>query len=1030
MRHAHTPLHHAFTPRRWTRRALAPLTAAVIGLATALTAGSLAHAAPTPTPSPTPQPTSVPTGGVNTPTTAPTSDPATSAPTPTGPAEPPRTTLEAALDRDLGLDRAGFIAASQRAARAAELTEQLHQIAGFNDVRLIGDQVTVTGQGAALRDAVNRIDPALPVRDQTPHPTLGEIHRAWTAEVGHAGLQSIAHTGDGVTITIAANTPTPPPSARKAHPADNPDPTTAEEFVAARPWATLQRSATPIESDSVVGAGNGLYLAGADGDPTWCTAGFAAQTADAAPALLTAGHCTHDGANTLIKSKPADTADDTVPVDDLGTLDFHQFGGPGNQPDDGLSDPGTDLALIALANQHTATTDLPSGGPAAHITGTVNPTLGAPVCTINRKSGWQCGTIDAPAVVYQTPGYTGPTDLRTIASFSFTNPTGTLTSVGGDSGAPIVTGDKAVGILTASSRTPGGAPVIYAVPASALAGAAPNTRLQTWVPQPVLTTAVQATTTDATAAWQPGQTVTGTIAASQGATNAGLTIDVTIDNAPAAPVTTDQNGQFTLTLPGTLTPPPARHAITFTAHRGADTSTPLTVFTPYLVSGPTATVWGTNGAATGVLGVPTSDEYCDLDNNGCFQHFTGGSIYRSANTPATAITGDFKDKFAALGWETSPLGYPNGPKTCGLVRGGCFQPFEKGALYWSPTTGVHYNVGSIRNKYGDTGWEHGFLGYPTTDQNCGKRDGGCVQDFEYGNIMWSPVVGAHYIRGAILARYSQLGYEFGALAYPTTDEICNQPNGQPLRFGGCFQDFQLDNASIYWSPQYGAHDIAGPAKSKWAETGYENGKLGYPVSDKACNGRDSGCYQNFDIDNATIYHQPNTSSAHYIRGAIKAKWATIGYEHGRLGYPTSDEICDLPYQGCRQEFERERGKITWQVSVGAHYLVGEIRAKWDQTTTANFDILSYPTTDEICGLKNNGCKQEFGKSTNATYRRTIWWTPNTGPHPVIAAGILNQYYNRSAENGTLGYPLNDTGTNSTGKWAQHFQGGWLETAQY
>lgn len=60
----------------------------------------------------------------------------------------------------------------------------------------------------------------------------------------------------------------------------------------------------------------------------------------------------------------------------------------------------------------------------------------------------------------------------------------------------------------------------------------------------------------------------------------------------------------------------------------------------------------------------------------------------------------------------------------------------------------------------------------------------------------------------------------------------------------------------------------------------------------------------------------------------------------------------------------------------------------------------------------------------------IWWTPNTGPHPIIAAGILNDYRNRGAENSNLGYPLNDTGTNSTGKYTQQFQGGWLETTQY
>jgi uncharacterized protein with LGFP repeats len=38
--------------------------------------------------------------------------------------------------------------------------------------------------------------------------------------------------------------------------------------------------------------------------------------------------------------------------------------------------------------------------------------------------------------------------------------------------------------------------------------------------------------------------------------------------------------------------------------------------------------------------------------------------------------------------------------------------------------------------------------------------------------------------------------------------------------------------SIYWTPALGAHEVHGRIRDAWADTGWEAGALGYPVSDE------------------------------------------------------------------------------------------------------------------------------------------------------------------------------------------------------
>ncbi|MFJ9517868.1 DUF2599 domain-containing protein [Kitasatospora sp. NPDC101801] len=137
----------------------------------------------------------------------------------------------------------------------------------------------------------------------------------------------------------------------------------------------------------------------------------------------------------------------------------------------------------------------------------------------------------------------------------------------------------------------------------------------------------------------------------------------------------------------------------------------------------------------------------------------------------------------------------------------------------------------------------------------------------------------HSVDGAIWTEYTQTPGVQQSLGCPTTDELA-LPDGVGRR-----QVFE--NGSIYWSPNTGAHAVWGLIGQKWAESGWERGNVGYPLSDELKNPDGKGVRQEFQ--QATIYWSPNTG-AHPVRGLIGWFWGQNGYERGNFGYPTTDEF--------------------------------------------------------------------------------------------------------------------------------------------
>ncbi|WP_253908443.1 Ig-like domain-containing protein, partial [Arthrobacter sp. H41] len=60
-----------------------------------------------------------------------------------------------------------------------------------------------------------------------------------------------------------------------------------------------------------------------------------------------------------------------------------------------------------------------------------------------------------------------------------------------------------------------------------------------------------------------------------------------------------------------------------------------------------------------------------------------------------------------------------------------------------------------------------------------------------------------------------------------------------LKGGGCYQKFQ--GGDILWSPATGAHPTYGGIGARWRSMGFENGVLGYPMTGEICGLKDGGC---------------------------------------------------------------------------------------------------------------------------------------------------------------------------------------------
>lgn len=187
------------------------------------------------------------------------------------------------------------------------------------------------------------------------------------------------------------------------------------------------------------------------------------------------------------------------------------------------------------------------------------------------------------------------------------------------------------------------------------------------------------------------------------------------------------------------------------------------------------------GGPSSPLGFPTTSETITPDGVGRFNHFEGGSIYWTPDTGAQVVMADFANAWAKEGWETGRLGYPTSERYD--VPGGVAQDFQGGYIVKAANGEPQIVLGAIGAAYrAGGGPAETSLGLPLT----GEIDirGGKFQRFEHGNIYWSPESGAHAVPdGDIFTHWGTTGWENGPFGYPVGPQ-------KQIPAGGLEQEFQ------------------------------------------------------------------------------------------------------------------------------------------------------------------------------------------------------------------------------------------------
>ena len=363
--------------------------------------------------------------------------------------------------------------------------------------------------------------------------------------------------------------------------------------------------------------------------------------------------------------------------------------------------------------------------------------------------------------------------------------------------------------------------------------------------------------------------------------------------------------------------------------------------------------------------------------------------------------------------------------------------------------------GAIGSKWLALNGATGVLGSPTSNEACST--GLCVQTFEGGSIYWTSATGAHpaFLSAGQTGPYWHTNGGLAAFGYPVTDETARTGKtlqkfssgkilvwtgtavvvfsttggiggswvraggedvlGLPLAAetcglvdGGCSQAF--DKGAIFWSLRSGAHVVWGSIAAQWRAAGAQNGKLGYPTTDELCGQTGSGCIQSFQ--RGTISWSPATG-AWITNGAIGSRYNAAGAHRGLLGYPTSNEVCGQAGGGCIQSFQR--GTISWSPATGAWITNGAIGSRYS-AAGAHRGLLGYPTGNEACGQTGNGCVQRFQKGN-------IYWSPTTGAW-ITNGAIGTRYSTAGAMRSSLGYPTTNEKC-TPGQCIQTFQRGYI-----
>ena len=310
-------------------------------------------------------------------------------------------------------------------------------------------------------------------------------------------------------------------------------------------------------------------------------------------------------------------------------------------------------------------------------------------------------------------------------------------------------------------------------------------------------------------------------------------------------------------------------------------------------SGEIRQTWATFGYEAGYLGYPTSN--IDKKGNIETQKYDNGAIVKQQNE-VSALNKAIYDRWQELDAESGILGTPMGSTYHYQPDGKNYsvQRFTGGYILGTPK-GAFESYGEIRERWASLGYEAGVLGYPSS--RIVKENNKEVQKFVSGSITKTPEGISVNLDGQIYRRWQELQGESGILGDTIGDTYHYKKNGQD------YSVQRYNNGYILGTPS-GAWESYGVIRQRWAELGYEAGILGYPASGIYNYQKNGKNYSVQRFEHGYILGTPEGAFESY--GEIRERWASLGFEAGFLGYPTSP----ITHNDGKSTQKFEHGEIT------------------------------------------------------------------------------------------------------------------------
>ncbi|BBZ44891.1 LGFP repeat-containing protein [Mycobacterium parmense] len=164
------------------------------------------------------------------------------------------------------------------------------------------------------------------------------------------------------------------------------------------------------------------------------------------------------------------------------------------------------------------------------------------------------------------------------------------------------------------------------------------------------------------------------------------------------------------------------------------------------------TAWRAAGGVNGPLGAKQGGQYA-VGADGLAQNFSGGKVYFSPATGASAVESDILAKYESLGGPVgSDLGFPVANEADGGIPSSriCeFSAADKPVIFWSADHGAFVVRGAMRVAWDKLRGASGKLGAPVGDQ---AVDGDVVsQQFTGGKVSWNRAKNTYSTEPANLA---------------------------------------------------------------------------------------------------------------------------------------------------------------------------------------------------------------------------------------------------------------------------------------